>query len=436
MASPSVVNSATTDGTSADSTPTINLPGSIVSGNTLVALFRSAAGGAIGFPAGWTELVDASADGADDQMAVAWRKADGTEGSTIDLTSGNGKFAAIVWQISGATDPTITAPEISTVATGTDDAPDPSTVTPTGGSKDYLFLWLGGWEGKQTSPPSGNPTNYSGPLGASSGGPGSAASNCRVAGAHRELTAASEDPGSWTISASDDWSAYALAVHPSTPPQTRSVAAATSTADAPAVTRTPGGVTRGVSAATSTADAVATTVKNANQVVVSTASTTGDVPAAARSPGVATRSVTAADGSSDSVPLDGVSPGAVTRSVVAADATTDAPTVTASTGGAQITVITAADGLSDSVPLDGVNPGAVTRSVVVADATADAPAAGRSPGAAPRSVAAATSTTDAPTVTASTPIVGEVKGQGEAIAAVDGMGEAIAAVDGQGQVLK
>ena len=213
MASPSVVNTATSSGGPTTS-PVVNLPGSIVSGNTLVIMIRAAEGGDIGWPAGYPELVDASADPANDQQAIAYRKADGLEPSTITLSTGGGKFAAIAYQIQDAADPTVTTPDISTVATGTSTTPDPTTVTPAGGEKDYLFLWMGGWEGKQTSPPAGNPTNYSNPIGASTGGAGAGTANCRVATAERALTAASEDPPSWAISPSDDWSAYALGVHP------------------------------------------------------------------------------------------------------------------------------------------------------------------------------------------------------------------------------
>lgn len=208
---------ANTNGTTATTTPVVNLPASIVAGQTVWVVIRVAAAGAIGWPDGtWNEMFDASADGADDQMAAAWRLADGTEGSTITLSSGSGKFAAIACKFSGASDPTVQPPELSTVATGTSTTPDPTTCTPTGGAKDYLWIWLGGWQGEQNSPPAGQPTNYTNPGngGAESGIAGAVATNCRVAIAERNLNAASEDPGSWTISASDDWTAYCMAVHP------------------------------------------------------------------------------------------------------------------------------------------------------------------------------------------------------------------------------
>lgn len=215
MAFPSVRSTATTNGTTASATPVVNLPATIRAGDVLLAIVRVAASGAIGWPAGWNELFDDASDAAAaDQAAMAWRKADGTEGATITLSSGNGKFAACVRAVQDAADPNIQPPEFATLAIGTSTAPNPGSLTPTGGAKDYLWMWVGCWEGEQTSPPAGNPTNYSSPSGANSGTGGTVDTNVRVATAIRQLNAASEDPGSWTISVSDDWTATVVAFHP------------------------------------------------------------------------------------------------------------------------------------------------------------------------------------------------------------------------------
>ena len=215
MAFPVVETTNTTNGTGASVSPVVNLPTGIVSGNLLIALFRTADGtSGVGWPAGWTELIESTADASNDAIAIGYRQADGTEGTTITLTTSSAKFAAIAYRISGAENPTTQAPQISTVVTGTTTSPDPGSLSPTGGAKDYLWLWMGGWEGEQTSPPAGNPTNYTNPLGANSGTGGAIPTNCRVASAQRTLNAVSEDPGFWTISVSDDWTAWTLAVHP------------------------------------------------------------------------------------------------------------------------------------------------------------------------------------------------------------------------------
>ena len=218
MAFPQVESSATTFGAPGASTD-VNYPATVSAGATLVCLVRCALDGVIGWPAGWNELVQSAVDASDDYMAIAWREAVGNEdGTTFAVTHGNGKSCYIVYSITGAEDPDTQPPELSSVASGVSTTPDPTSLTPTGGAKDYLWLWLGGWEGIQTSPPAGNPTDYGNTLGADTGTAGLGTINSRVAAARRELNVASEDPGSWTISASDDWMAWTMAIHPAGAP--------------------------------------------------------------------------------------------------------------------------------------------------------------------------------------------------------------------------
>lgn len=209
MAAPSVAAVSTTDITSATTPWSVNLPSGIQSGDLLVLLMRTASTVTITTPSGWTLLASSTADSSNDVTAVYWRRATGTEGSTVSVSlSGSAKGCAMVWRITGAADPNITA-----AATGTSANPDPPATPALTG--DYLFLWLGGWEGEQTNPPGGSPPFYSKDGGAGSGTAGSIATNCRVAGASRQrtgLASQSEDPEAWTISASDDWTAFTLYV--------------------------------------------------------------------------------------------------------------------------------------------------------------------------------------------------------------------------------
>lgn len=215
MAHPVAAGQQATGITTATTTPVLTLPGSIASGDLLFAVYRAAGAGAISWPAGWTELIENTSDGSDDVTAMAYRWADGTEGSTITLGSGSVKGAGIVYRITGAMNPATQPPELSAVAANSTNTPDPSTVTPTGGSKDYLFLWVAAYEGEQGTPGS-PPTNYTSVLTASSGTAGAVATNCRVTTAYRQLTAASENPGSIALSAADDWTAWTVAIHPAT----------------------------------------------------------------------------------------------------------------------------------------------------------------------------------------------------------------------------
>jgi hypothetical protein len=196
----------------------VTYPAGIVAGNLLACIIRSANGSTFTFPAGWNMLVNNdTSDASDDTTSIAWRKADGTEGASFNVTSPVGTFVtAITWRITGAADPTVQPPQLSTIAVGASTTPNPTTCTPTGGAKDYLWIWMGGWEGEQTSPPASQPTNYDSTkrVGASNGTTGSVASNCRCAGVSRQNNAASEDAAAWTISVSDQWSAWVMAIHP------------------------------------------------------------------------------------------------------------------------------------------------------------------------------------------------------------------------------
>ena len=219
MAFPAVGATATTDGTTASATATVNLPSGILVNDLLLVCLRTATSTAgHGYPVGWTELFDDNSDASDDRISLAYRWAAGTEGSTIGVSQDNQKYAALAWRITGAQNPATTAPQFATLAVGTSTTPNPGAVTPSGGTQDYLFLWLGGWEGEQTSPPASNPTNYaSNVIGANSGTAGVVATNVRLASASRQLnTGAAEDPGTWTISASDDWTATTVCIHPAT----------------------------------------------------------------------------------------------------------------------------------------------------------------------------------------------------------------------------
>ena len=216
MAFPSA-STATTNGSTATTSAVVSLPGSIVAGQTLLVLIRCSLGGTHTFPAGWTEISQDSSDGSDDTTSLAWRRADGAEGASITVTLGtSSKFSAISWLVAGARNPELSPPEISNITTGNNTNPNPGSLTPSGGAQDYLWFWMGGWEGTQTSPPSGNPTNYtSNVVGAETGSVGGVSTNCRVASATRQFNVATEDPGSWTISGlGDDWTAVTVAVYP------------------------------------------------------------------------------------------------------------------------------------------------------------------------------------------------------------------------------
>lgn len=165
-------------------------------------------------PSGWTFLLNNNtADASDDVTSVIYRQCDGTEGTFLawDLSAA-AKAGYVAYRITGAADPATRAPEISTVTIGTGANADPPAVTPTGGSKDYLFIAVYTCDGVNaaSSPPSGY-SNLS--TGQSSGG--AAGTNAIVSSASKQATASTEDPGTFTNSAPNSGnSTFTIAIHP------------------------------------------------------------------------------------------------------------------------------------------------------------------------------------------------------------------------------
>ncbi len=164
---------------------------------------------------GYTALVSAdNADASDDASYIFYRASDGSEGATDTLTTVNSvKAAFVAWVITGAD--TSIVPDISTVAiTAAANGCNPTSVSGTGGSKDYLFLAIMTMDGEATDP-TAEPTNYTNLVSANSGTAASTLSNTIVGGATRQLTAASDDPGAFTHGApASGGSAWVLAIHP------------------------------------------------------------------------------------------------------------------------------------------------------------------------------------------------------------------------------
>lgn len=217
MASPSETRTSTSVATAATSF-NINV-GSPAASQLLVVFVRFAgAPGTVTFT-GYTPFVSAEAsDASDDVTYLFYREATGSEGATDPLSCVNSvKLASITWIVTGAEDPAVQAPQNSTVAVGTNTAPDATTVTPTGGSKDYLFLYVLGCDGETQT--FGIPATYANLVNQNSGTGGAAATNCRVGGGSRQLTAASEDPAaaSLDLAPTTGWTAFVVAVHPPAP---------------------------------------------------------------------------------------------------------------------------------------------------------------------------------------------------------------------------
>jgi hypothetical protein len=166
-----------------------------------------------GWDGTWT-LIDSgniSGNGAKSQI---WAKiSDGTE-TTFDLTTSVaeriGTWTARIRNWHGTT-----MPEVGTSAVGSSLFPDPPSLSPSWGAEDTLWIALAHHGGGNIDARS-YPKNYEG--GVQIKGNNVAAGNAILV-SRRELNAASEDPGTCALSASDPWRAQTIAIRPAPVPQ-------------------------------------------------------------------------------------------------------------------------------------------------------------------------------------------------------------------------
>jgi hypothetical protein len=214
MAFPVPQATAETAVSTAGTSHVINLPTGIVAGDLLMIFTaRGVAVATFNALAGWSELVD---DGAANGVTIWYRQADGSEGATVTFTSSAAtRSASIAYRISGAANPATRPPEISAVATGSSTNPNPSSLTPTGGAKDYLWFAMFARSGEEADDDTwvtAAPTNFTGLLQKACGVAGTNLGGM-VATATQQANAASLDPATFTC-ATGGWRAHTVVVHP------------------------------------------------------------------------------------------------------------------------------------------------------------------------------------------------------------------------------
>jgi hypothetical protein len=212
---------AAATGATAATSHAVTLPATVSAGSLLMIFGRVAITGAVAITGGGWTIIQDSSDASDDVTFFAWRDtlADGTEdGTSVTVTHGNAKMSAHSVSITGAENPATQAPQSSTVAVAATTTPNPTACTPTGGAKDYLWLWFGAWDGEQTLTKTA-PANYTDRADVGTGTGGLPTTNTQQKVGDRQFNAASEDPGACgTLSvAPTGWTAWAIAVHPAPP---------------------------------------------------------------------------------------------------------------------------------------------------------------------------------------------------------------------------
>ncbi len=191
---------------SADATSMVcNMPSGITAGDVLVALVIADGSATITAPGDWSTLsANQAISGGGGVCRAFWKVAAGSDTLTVS-TSASEKIAAAVFRISSAT----TAE--ATFATGTATPAAPPSITPAGGSRDYVFIVGIGFPNNAANP-SADPSGYS-PLANIASSGGLAATNVRQYAAYRSASSvSSESPGTAAYANATQWGSYTVAV--------------------------------------------------------------------------------------------------------------------------------------------------------------------------------------------------------------------------------
>ena len=185
---------------------TVALPSGISSGDLLLAFFCVDAGETPSWPGDWTVIAhDANGSSTSD---IAYKIASGSEGSSITVTTTEEMSAHAVYRITGDDG---NEPEVSAVNSGTDTNPDPSSLTPSGGSNNYLWIAFecnDDGRGDVTAYPTGYDDNQ---IAVKSG---DVFNGVQMGVATKAEEDSSDDPGTFTIDQSEYWDAWTVSVSP------------------------------------------------------------------------------------------------------------------------------------------------------------------------------------------------------------------------------
>ena len=199
-----VVQSVTTSySVSADTTHTVSLPATTVSGELLLVLFTTKSTGTA-TPSGWTSLWQYTAGGMG--SLGFYKTATGSDGSTVEVISGSGgPFSAQVFRISNWNG----IENSSRKGSSGTSVPSFNALTPSWGSDKVL--WIASVSASDDGATvSSYPASYTDGLSVIA--PGGVNASCEIFTARRELEASSETPGAYTLSESETTQAYVVGI--------------------------------------------------------------------------------------------------------------------------------------------------------------------------------------------------------------------------------
>ena len=189
---------------------TVNLPASIASGDLITVYhFKDGASTGTSAPSPWVELKDVDDAAGTVHLWVGYLISSGGETSVVVTSSNAERFTSIACRITAASWHGTTPPEISASATGaSQDGPDPDAVTASWSAEDNLFIAIACAD--INGDVDGYPANYADNQTQSD----TTASSGHGGIATRELAAASDDPGIFSLDANEQWVAATIVVRP------------------------------------------------------------------------------------------------------------------------------------------------------------------------------------------------------------------------------
>jgi len=194
--------------TTTNAAHTISLPSGIQSGDLLV-IFWADADNSSTEPslAGWTELASSNSSTSGVYRKIWYRIADGNEGSSVSTNSFGDRSAHVVYRIAAGS--YSGTPFVSAAGNDTDNSPNAPNLAPGVGSQK--FLWLASVHAAEVQTVT-TPTNFGSDLGIGSTGSSTNRIHCQVMTAQRNLEAASQDVGAFSLGGSATHTAWTVAI--------------------------------------------------------------------------------------------------------------------------------------------------------------------------------------------------------------------------------
>ncbi len=190
-------------------THTIDMPATCTTGNLAVAVFGTDADPTITWDeAGWTQLGGNLGPGSGSAGQLRVKVATGGDaGDSFTISTSTSQQSASFTFCIQDWEGTLAGAEAGTVATGTTTTPDPPSVTPSWGSDDTLWIPICVNDSFDTVTVYSYPDNQANINGANAAG-------ASVAISSDELTGTTQNPGTYTLSGSEQWGCNTLAVEP------------------------------------------------------------------------------------------------------------------------------------------------------------------------------------------------------------------------------